>query len=549
MSRYTITKHISRLMVLLLCLTLLMTGAPVARAAESGTCGDGLSWSFDGVTLTISGSGAMPDYSEANLPPWYSFREEILCLSLPEGLTRVGDIAFYDCVNLRSVVIPASVEYIGEAAFYRNSGMTMLTLNSGIRTISASAFAQCSSLQDLRLPNTVVVIDDHAFYMCSSLTSVTVPNSVRSFGSGVFAYCQSLRYAELNASVAQLPGWTFYGCDLLTEVVVNGETVSADTLKVSNVPQSSDTSTLPDSPVAPETPNVDESITQSTTVNTTDNSTTVKTTTTEDSKITQVEVSSTVVNDEGWEEVMNQISSAERGADYTVLATIYIPGGDTVPESVLEELAGKNVELTIQTQSGSTFILNLADLDAKDIKGDLKLTYTLALEEDVPEELQGGTVYRLVFGQDVNMPVEVVMRLPGDYSYQTANLYRIDNSGTTHLLQSVMVDSSGKAHWYLSNIDEDYDYLIGINIPGVSGETPIIPEELQEDYNVINLDDGVEYVVTGRSSSWGVSLGQVMGILAVVMVSVVIVVGAVVYFWNKNRLKNGYVPELNDENE
>ena len=59
--------------------------------------------------------------------------------------------------------------------------------------------------------------------------------------------------------------------------------------------------------------------------------------------------------------------------------------------------------------------------------------------------------------------------------------------------------------------------------------------------------DTYKYEITGRSSSWGMNLGQVMGILGIVMASGIILVGGIMFIWNKTRLKNGYVPKFEDE--
>jgi len=99
--------------------------AALAAAAASGTCGESLTWVLDeeGV-LTISGEGEMSNYSSSN-SPWYSHRTSITALALEEGITRIGDCAFYGCSAVTGEVrIPDSVKTIGYNAF---SGMTKLT--------------------------------------------------------------------------------------------------------------------------------------------------------------------------------------------------------------------------------------------------------------------------------------------------------------------------------------------------------------------------------------------------------------------------------------
>ena len=72
---------------------------------------------------------------------------------------------------------------------------------------------------------------------------------------------------------------------------------------------------------------------------------------------------------------------------------------------------------------------------------------------------------------------------------------------------------------------------------------------LAGDQKIESITPPVQYEITGRSSSWGMNLGQVMGILAAVMVGVIALVGFVMYSLNKRRLKQGYVPEWDDDEE
>lgn len=235
MSHTMIQKNISRLMALLLCALLLLPCVPVVRA-DGGSCGDSLTWDFDGITLTISGSGAMYDYSEFDKAPWNSVSGQIQRLSLPDGLTRIGKRAFYGCTALLSVTVPGSVREIGDAAFCKNSSMTMVTLNSGLETIGRSAFESCTALQEIRIPGTVTEIGNHAFYCCEELSYAYIPGSVQSLGSGVFSYCTRLARVDTDVSASDLPSWSFYGCDSLTQINVQGSSVSASGFKQKNDP-------------------------------------------------------------------------------------------------------------------------------------------------------------------------------------------------------------------------------------------------------------------------------------------------------------------------
>ena len=87
-------------------------------AVDSGTCGDGLTWviAIDG-TLTVSGTGAIPSYGPSNPAPWAYYKDIIPFIIIDDGVTAIGDYAFYGCTYLQSVTIPESVVSIGSCSF------------------------------------------------------------------------------------------------------------------------------------------------------------------------------------------------------------------------------------------------------------------------------------------------------------------------------------------------------------------------------------------------------------------------------------------------
>lgn len=76
-------------------------------------------WKFEDGTLTISGTGDMPDYEiHDNKAPWRIYQDKIEKVVIKDGVTNIGSYAFYYCENLTSVEIPNSVTSIGMFAFY-----------------------------------------------------------------------------------------------------------------------------------------------------------------------------------------------------------------------------------------------------------------------------------------------------------------------------------------------------------------------------------------------------------------------------------------------
>ena len=137
---------------------------------DSGSCGENVTWTLtaDG-TLTISGTGAMTDYTYDSRSPWYSCRTYIKRVVMQQGVTSIGDHAFWDC-----------------------SGLTSVTIPDGVTSIGGDAFSGCAALTSVEIPNGVTAIGGSTFSNCIRLAKVTIPKSVTSIGKNAFYYCESI---------------------------------------------------------------------------------------------------------------------------------------------------------------------------------------------------------------------------------------------------------------------------------------------------------------------------------------------------------------------
>ena len=113
-------------------------------------------------------------------------------VTIANGVTSIGNYAFYKLSNLTSIEIPSSVTSIGNYAFYYCSSLTSIEIPSSVTSIGNSAFGGCSSLTSIEIPNSVTSIGNSAFYNCRSLTSIEIPRSVTSIGERAFENCSSL---------------------------------------------------------------------------------------------------------------------------------------------------------------------------------------------------------------------------------------------------------------------------------------------------------------------------------------------------------------------
>ena len=121
--------------------------------AEGVGCGTGLTWSYDGGVLTVSGTGAMADYA-ADGAPWQSRKDEITEIVVAGGVTSVGANAFADCALVTGVTLPESLTAIGAGAFASCAALTEITIPAGVAGVGADAFASCAALRDAYLRKT-----------------------------------------------------------------------------------------------------------------------------------------------------------------------------------------------------------------------------------------------------------------------------------------------------------------------------------------------------------------------------------------------------------
>ena len=116
------------------------------------------------------------------------------------------------------VTIPDGVTSIGNRAFQSNSSLASVTIPDSVTSIGNFAFSGCSSLESIVIPDSVTSIGDYAFDGCSKLTSVVIPDSVTTISYGAFEGCRSLESIVIPDSVTSIGSYAFYGCSSLTSV-------------------------------------------------------------------------------------------------------------------------------------------------------------------------------------------------------------------------------------------------------------------------------------------------------------------------------------------
>ena len=234
-------------------------------AATSGDFGENncLHWevstgALSGKTLTISGTGAMPNFNfpEGNLAPWWNYEAlgmltsfgnfklegELKKVVIKDGVTNVSDYALFFlpaaeqitlpktvtsigrygiglCSKLKGISLPKAVTDIGDFGLAGNS-FTAITLPDGLQTLGRGAFDSCASLSGVSLPAAITAVPGKCFADCTKLLTADYKGEVTAIGERAFEGCKSLVRAPIPAAVTELGDSAFNGCVALTDVTL-----------------------------------------------------------------------------------------------------------------------------------------------------------------------------------------------------------------------------------------------------------------------------------------------------------------------------------------
>ena len=215
---------------------------------------------IDGHEVVAIGNGAFED------------RTDLRTVMIPDSVTRIEVWAFYNCNNLSNVTLSNNLNYMGEYAFgnckkitkieipksldssggpFKNcDGLKTVTFEKGTTEISSSLFEDCTGLEEIDIPDTVTVIENSAFNGCVNLSQITIPDTVTIIDKFAFYDCEKLVSVNIPDSVTKIYDYAFDDCSNLSNMTLSknleymGERAFGNCTKITKIeiPKSLDSS-------------------------------------------------------------------------------------------------------------------------------------------------------------------------------------------------------------------------------------------------------------------------------------------------------------------
>lgn len=267
------SKSLAARTVLLVCVvSLLISAVGLAYMGVKKLGLMGISWSLtDEGVLTITGKGEMEDFNAKEKKDWRKITEiKIKDVIISEGITSIGDYAFYKCTSIEKVTLPKSLKEIGQFAFSGCNYIKEIAVPAKVTTIGEGAFYGCGALGDIKLSDGIksigydafygtgyyrnegnwsssglyledcfvkasdsasgaitvaegtLYVADGAFENCVDVTGVSLPDSLVAIGANAFAGCSGMFSISLPKGLKYVGDSAFYNCDKLNSLYYEG---------------------------------------------------------------------------------------------------------------------------------------------------------------------------------------------------------------------------------------------------------------------------------------------------------------------------------------
>lgn len=150
----------------------------------------------------------------------YNGHDEIV--TIPSGIVKIGDHAFYQCHSIKEIIIPQGVSAIESSAFDGCLSLTKILLPQNLLSIGEFAFKGCFALKDIQIPHNVSFIGQSSFDGCSSLKEIVLPNNINAISDSLFRGCRSIENIVIPNTIHSIGRTAFGYCRMLKKLTFKG---------------------------------------------------------------------------------------------------------------------------------------------------------------------------------------------------------------------------------------------------------------------------------------------------------------------------------------
>ena len=188
--------------------------------------------SYDGIAYKVTGIGHKAFENCTNLKSislpasieWsgaYSFEgcTSLATISIPASVVSIGRLAFAGCSALAKVTFASDIERMGDGVFLGCTAIKSVTLPQGFSKVGSGMFERCSALASVNFADGITTIGDYALAGVS-VSSITIPSGTERIGDGAFAFNEELASVSIPNSIVRIGGEAFQGCSTLTHATL-----------------------------------------------------------------------------------------------------------------------------------------------------------------------------------------------------------------------------------------------------------------------------------------------------------------------------------------
>ena len=181
-------KNFRKALSIFLTLLIILSIAPTNIVTKANATDEGITWTFDGETLIVSGTGELSkEYTTTD--EWKNMQDECVNVIIEGEIEAIGDNAFKDFTAIENVEVTGLLEKVGKNAFSNCTSLESITLPDSVSIIDEYAFSGCKALKDFRFPQNLLKINQWAFKGCECFDNkeLVLPDTLQKVGYGAFS--------------------------------------------------------------------------------------------------------------------------------------------------------------------------------------------------------------------------------------------------------------------------------------------------------------------------------------------------------------------------